>query len=460
MIKYRPLITVLVVMVLVIGCAPKVQEQPTPTPIPTSVVPEKPIYVVQRGTVEKMVQFTARVSPLQEQDLFFRSGGYVSIVYVEKGDWVETGTVLAELEVEDLRNQLALVELDYQNALNAYNSAVQSHERQVFNAQMNLEVAKLRLERSKLSPPTSNLLSQKYAVQDAKEVLEEANIAYKEALDRPWEPQRVRDALLKNIARAERNYELAQSNYQYSLLRDSQSMDTYEIDLLLQEKEIQRAEQELEWLQEGVSPSLLQAVEGAQIKVERIQRQVENAQLIAPFDGEITAVGAIPGRAVEARKSVAVIADPSAWDITADLPSSQMSLLQEGLECQITSSRFPGQVFKGIIQVMPYPYGTGGGSTKVEDMDQRTHIVFLDPDQAPDDFRVGDMVRVMVMVEQSIDTLWLPSAAIRTFEGRSFVMVRGDDGRLRKVDVKLGIQSEDVIEILDGLEEGEVIEGL
>ncbi|MBN1934040.1 MAG: efflux RND transporter periplasmic adaptor subunit [Anaerolineae bacterium] len=460
MVKYRLLITVMFVVALVIGCTPQAQQAATPTPIPTSVVPEKPTYVVQRGTVEEKVQFTARVSPLQEEDLFFKSGGFISIVYIEKDDWVEEGTILAELEVEDLRNQLALVELDYQNALNAYNSAVQSHERQVFNAQMSLELAKLRLERAKLSPPSSNLLSMKYAVQDAKEYLEETKIVYKEALDRPWEPQKVRDAMLKNIAKAERNYELAQGNYQYALLKDSQSLATYQIDIQLQEKEIERAEQELTWLEEGVSPSLLQAVEGAQIKVERIQRQVENAQLIAPFDGEITAVAAIPGKAVEARKSVAVIADPNSWDITANLPTNQMNLLEEGMECQVTISRFPGEVFTCIIQVMPYPYGTGGGSVQIEDMDQRTHIVFANPEDAPSDVRVGDMVKVMVMVEQSLDALWLPPAAVRTFEGRNFVMVRGDDGRLRKVDVKLGIQSEDAIEILDGLEEGQVIEGL
>jgi len=458
--KNRLLIATLLIVIVSVGCTPKAQTEATPTPLPTSVVPEKPTYVVQRGTVEKKVQFTARVSPLNEQDLFFKSGGYVSIVYVQKGDWVQAGTVLAELEIEDLRNQLALVELDYQNALNAYNSAVESHERQVFNAQMNLDMAKLRLEKAKLTPPSSNLLSMKYSVQEAKEALEEAQIAYKEALDRPWEPQRVRDSLLKNITRAQRNYEIAQTNYQYALLKENQAAATYQIDLQMLEKDVQRAEQELKWLEGGVNPSLWQAVEGAQIKVERIQRQVENAQLIAPFDGEITAISAIPGKAVEARKTVAVIADPNTWDITVDLPTTQMDLLEEGMECQITITRFPGQVFTGTIQTLPYPYGTGGGSVQIEDRDKRTHIVFANPAEAPSDLRVGDMVKVTVLVEQSVDTLWLPPAAIRTFEGRTFVMVRGDDGRLRKVDIKLGIQGEDAVEILSGLEEGQVIEGL
>jgi multidrug efflux pump subunit AcrA (membrane-fusion protein) len=75
------------------------------------------------------------------------------------------------------------------------------------------------------------------------------------------------------------------------------------------------------------------------------------------------------------------------------------------------------------------------------------------------EWEVGDLVKVTVLIEHSEDTLWLPPAAIRTFEGRKFVMVREED-RLLKRDVKLGIEGEDRTEILEGLEEGQIIEGL
>ena len=74
-------------------------------------------------------------------------------------------------------------------------------------------------------------------------------------------------------------------------------------------------------------------------------------------------------------------------------------------------------------------------------------------------FEAGDLVKVTVLIERSEDTLWLPTAAVRTFEGRRFVMVRVGD-RLQKVDVKLGVEGQDRIEILEGLEEGQIIEGL
>jgi multidrug efflux pump subunit AcrA (membrane-fusion protein) len=120
------------------------------------------------------------------------------------------------------------------------------------------------------------------------------------------------------------------------------------------------------------------------------------------------------------------------------------------------SSR-PGEVFEALLAQLPYSYGTGGGEVKVEDRDERVHISLVDPEGA--ELEVGDLVKVTVLIERSDDALYLPPAAIRTFEGRKFVMVKAGD-RLQKVDVKLGIEGEDRVEILDGLEEGQIIEGL
>src|SRR5512137_768284 len=57
----------------------------TPTPLPTPVVLEKPTYTVELGTVVETLEFTGRASPLQEQELFFETGGNISEVNVARG---------------------------------------------------------------------------------------------------------------------------------------------------------------------------------------------------------------------------------------------------------------------------------------------------------------------------------------------------------------------------------------
>ncbi|MBL7201150.1 MAG: efflux RND transporter periplasmic adaptor subunit [Anaerolineae bacterium] len=455
--KWRLLTIVLLVLSLAVGCGPKPQEESTPTPIPTSKVPDKPTYVVSRGLVENKEQFTARVSPVNEEGLYFKKSGYVKVAYADRGDWVEEGTLLAELEIDDLLNQLALAELDLEGAQKQYSLAEEAHQRQLYSAGVSLQKLQLQLARARLQTPIEDYTSLQNGVDQAKESLEEAKVAYAEALDRPWEPQRIRDSLLKNIAKAERSYEEAQARYTQAVLRAKQAEQVRAIDLQLLEMELEKAEQELVWLEKGVDPSLVQRVDSNQLKVDRLLAEIETAQLIAPFDGEITSFSVIPGNAVEARKKVAVIADPNTWDITADLTTSQLSLFEEGQPGEITMSSVPGKIFPALLRQLPYPYGTGGGEAKVEDADERVHVSLLNPEEV--DLEVGDLVRVTVLIERSEDALWLPPAAIRTFEGRKFVMVREGD-RLLKRDIKLGIEGEDRVEILGGLEEDQVIEGL
>ena len=65
-------------------------------------------------------------------------------------------------------------------------------------------------------------------------------------------------------------------------------------------------------------------------------------------------------------------------------------------------------------------------------------------------------MRVTVILEQKDDVLWLPPQAIRTFEGRRFVVVQAD-GFQQRVDVTIGIEGNDRTEIEAGLEEGQIV---
>ena len=71
--------------------------QPTPTPLPTPAAANKPTYTVKRGDVTAQVQFSARIIPTVQEELFFRADGRVRKVYVRSGDPVKKGQVLADL---------------------------------------------------------------------------------------------------------------------------------------------------------------------------------------------------------------------------------------------------------------------------------------------------------------------------------------------------------------------------
>jgi len=65
---------------------------------------------------------------------------------------------------------------------------------------------------------------------------------------------------------------------------------------------------------------------------------------------------------------------------------------------------------------------------------------------------------VIVQLASKEGVLWLPPDAIRSAGGRTFVIINSDSGP-KRVDVEIGLQTRDMVEIISGLEEGQVVVG-
>ena len=81
---------------------------------------------------------------MEQQELFFRTDGYVKAVYFKHGDTVKTGDVLAELETGNLALQLAQPELALQVAEDRLVQAQQDNVDQLIQAQLSLDRANLQ----------------------------------------------------------------------------------------------------------------------------------------------------------------------------------------------------------------------------------------------------------------------------------------------------------------------------
>lgn len=188
---------------------------------------------------------------------------------------------------------------------------------------------------------------------------------------------------------------------------------------------------------------------------EDLKAAIASAQLIASFDGTVLSVGISEGSNVEAYRPVVVVGDLSQVELVSEVSSNDMQYLKEGMPVSALLVGRPGEVYTGIIRQLPYPYG-GGGGANVEDRDKLTRITIDGLNL--NTMELGDLMRVTVTLEKREGVLWLPPQAIRTFEGRKFVLVQ--EGEIeRRVDVKVGLTSDERVEILEGVEEGQVVVG-
>ena len=465
--RFRALIAALlvtVILVTTVGCSSLTsagKKEPTPTPIPPPPVPEKPTYTVKRGQVVDNMSFTGRVSPALEKEVFFRESGRVKKVYVEREAEVKEGTLLAELENDDLVRQLAQAELEQETAQLNLQSALDARQYAIDRAKIGLEIDKLRLAQTEdqaqetAKSSAIDVAVAKANLQSAEADLKRAQSAYDRRAERPG-VEASGEAL--NLEQATVNYQLVKAQYD-RVMQSARKTNKYDVDI--QRQQIALAELDLQQLNKDVDPQLTKAVERNKLSVERLKAQVDNTRATSPIVGKVTSASAYEGRTVEAFRPVFIIADQAKIEITAEPLSSQMQKLAEGMAAAIFLSAYPGKELPGKIIQLPYPYGGGGsaaqGSTGSTDetADKLTHIEF-----DPQDLKLepGDLVKVIVTLQQKNDVLWLPPAAIRTFAGRKFVVVE-ETGLQRRVDVTTGIESAERVEIVDGLQENQIVVG-
>lgn len=242
-----------------------------------------------------------------------------------------------------------------------------------------------------------------------------------------------------NLRRAEIYVEMAEIGLKMFKKTTPKWTFTYSETLALKERELELA-------QLGLKET--------QLRTEEVQDIVKKSLLVAPADGVLLSLSVREGREVQAYQDVAVVADLSQLEVSASLTSSDMQRLEEGMPVTVEVFGTPGEVTTGYIRRLPYPFGSSG-NTQILEQDPTTRVALDRPAQELG-YKLGDMMKVTVVIERKDNVLWLPPQAIRTFEGRKFVVVQTETVQQR-VDVKLGIIGGDRVEIVEGLQEGQIV---
>jgi multidrug efflux pump subunit AcrA (membrane-fusion protein) len=451
--RTAPTVVALIAVLLTVACNQQQadQEPPTPTPVPTPIVPTKPTYKVQKGEVVRQVQFTGRIGPVKEVELFFKVAGRVRNLNTTRDANVKKGDLLADLEIQPLERQVSQSELDLERVQVSLDRAQKVADSAIARAQLELSMRQLEYERLKNQDMTAQRIQAETALEASRVALERAQSAYDNS------PFLGRGASGQALAlqSATLDYKNAKAAYDLAM---TQIISGHDYDVRLAAKQVALAANALDSAKQGVDPLLVNDVKRADLALKTVKAQVTDAEIIAPFDGTVGSVRISPGSPVEAFVGAIVVADPSSLEIVADVNSTVLTELKESMPTTITLVNVPDTPFKGTIRQLPYPYGTGGATksdtTNVE-KDTSTRVAIDPASLKTMKLELGDLARVTVILEQKNSVLWLPPQAVRTFEGRKFVVVQEGEGQ-RRVDVKIGIESEDRVEIQDGLKEGQV----
>ena len=167
----------------------------------------------------------------------------------------------------------------------------------------------------------------------------------------------------------------------------------------------------------------------------------------SPFTGVVLKVGAREGQYVTPQTELYMLADLSKLWVIADIYEDELPWVRIGDGVEIQLAGIPGRTFTGRLTYI-YPYA---------DSKTRTVKVRLEFDN-PDLLLKPDMfANVTIQTQSQEDAVVIPSEAVVRSGMREQVFVARGEGKFEPREVKLGVGSGGMVQILEGITAGEEV---
>ena len=220
------------------------------------------------------------------------------------------------------------------------------------------------------------------------------------------------------------------------------------------------SEQDLETQIENARISL----ENAQLSLKSAQEKLEDYTITSTINGEVIEKNLDVGDNINGMSSSgttvtypAVIYDRSQLTFEMDIDEQDISQIKVGQKVEITADALDGQSFTGVVDKININGTTASGHT--------SYPVTVLVDGSPEELYPGMNVSAKIIVEEVGSVLTLPVEAVERGD-TVLVATEGcldekgnvvDISAAEKRQVTLGRNDDNYIEIVDGLEEGDVV---
>ncbi len=185
-----------------------------------------------------------------------------------------------------------------------------------------------------------------------------------------------------------------------------------------------------------------------QIKqLERTRKVMKFLHIHSPFDGIVVKIGARDGQYVTPQTQIYMIADLSDVWTYVDVYEYEMPWIKLGDEAHMRLASLPGETFSGKITYI-YPYLDAKTRTIKVRLEFKNPGLKLKPDMFAD---------VNIHASRQVNAIVIPSEAVLRTGTRNAVFVVRAPGKYEPRDVKLGISSDGLVQILAGVKEGEKV---
>lgn len=413
---------------------------------------------VESQNVTLRITASGKVVPVQSVNISPKNPGVLAQLYVEQGDRVEQGQILARMDVGDIRAQIL------QNRANLAQVQAQLDQARAGSRPQEIEQAKARLAQAQaqLNQARAGNRDQEIAQAQAQVNSAQAQVTltqsrvnrYRELSQQGAISQDQLDQYISEDQRAKASLDEAQKRL--SLLEIGSRNE----EITAREAAVTEARAALVLLENGSRPEeiaqRLAAVKGAEAQIQAAEVRLQDTVIRAPLSGIVTQkyanVGAFVTPTTSASTSASatsssIVAVARGLEVLAQVPEVDIGRIEQGQQVEIVADAYPDQVFKGNVRLIAPEAVVEQGVTSFQ--------VRVELDTGTEELRSGLNVDLTFLGDRLSDALVLPTVAIVTENGKTGVLVTDEKNQPQFLEVTIGAQIEDQTQILQGVKEGD-----
>lgn len=441
-------------------------------------VPKTNEHIVGKSEIFSTINSTGNISGNEVRNLTFGSTGLVGEIFADSGTTIKKGDSIASLDQRPFIAQVKMAEGDVQ-ATNA-NLAKVKDRSQVTIQEKNLEILKIDNELAKEQLSRNIQIADNTAERASLQLdIAQINLDYAED-DETAQTLEISDATIdlqstisvqaENLAieqkdlteiQLDKNLEIqeiltdqASLDYRNAYLSSENTKDNLETSLDKLQKQMEIAQIQLGQIQtsnqndiNGLSGQLARS----QGNLEIARYNLEQSTIKAPFDGTVLSVPFKVGEqySPSGPSSSVLFADLSNWKVVVNVNELDIGFIKIDQKVIIEVDGLFGTTFEGKVSKINY------GPSNVDGLvTYQVEISFQKPEDA--NIFIGMTASVDFVTEEKIGVLTVPLVAIQSNGDKKFVTVK-KDGNEVLTEITIGIQGESEVEVLTGLNEGDVV---
>ena len=382
---------------------------------------EAPNYITtpaKTGDIERNVMASGKVKALNTVDVGAQVSGEVTRLYVDVGDEVKKGDLIAQIDQVTQKNTLS----NQQATLEQGRAGLQSAQAEYYSRKAGLESAQADL--------ASREADLKQAISDydrLKPLLAQDAISQQEVQTAKTNVDKAR----ASVAAAKAAIKTAQA-----------AVVTAQANIASNEADIRKAETNLSTASTDLGYTTIRA----------------------PIDGTVVAVVTEQGTTVNANQAaptIVTLADLSTVRINAQISEADVINVKAGMPVYFNTIGNPDQKYDAVLTAIePAPEQISTTSSTDSAIYYIGYVEVPNPERR---FRIDMTAQVYVIIDKASNTLIVPSAAIRKGGGSdsspngTYVRVLKADDSVEDRPVKVGIDNRVNAQILSGLKAGEAV---